>query len=458
MGDRFENQEADALTRIVRDYPLSDHVDAAKDRLTAMKRPVPQADPAAYARMKYELENRDAARAWCIARLGPFVSHPETSLGGEERCAGHDSPCVRRCRSACRLAAAGGQSGVSDVSASQVVDEHRRDRQEPGCAPRHSPRRRARRAAAPASRRPASERNAVQPADSGSTPAATAPAADQPLPTNHPPTKEQLKAYKKAAGEGGETGEERPPKLPDRGRRVLPAQRLPLRRRNAALRRRPAMSRILLADDSPHAQRMGERILRDEGHEVITVSDGLVAMLRLKDAQPDLIIADISMPEVSGYELCEYVKNNGGAPVFLTAGAVEPVDEAEVARVRADGVLKKPFEASLLLEAIGRFATVKTAQRSARPRREAATKPACPALRGRARSRTGARRRHRRARRRHAGSGRRDQREGACRAHRTSRNARAQSRRLSRLARLHDNYFLCQITASTSSPRSKCRR
>jgi CheY-like chemotaxis protein len=116
------------------------------------------------------------------------------------------------------------------------------------------------------------------------------------------------------------------------------------------------MSRILLADDSPHAQRMGERILRDEGHEVITVSDGLVAMLRLKDAQPDFIIADISMPEVSGYELCEYVKNNGGAPVFLTAGAVEPVDESEVARVRADGVFKKPFEASLLLEAIGRFA------------------------------------------------------------------------------------------------------
>jgi CheY-like chemotaxis protein len=115
------------------------------------------------------------------------------------------------------------------------------------------------------------------------------------------------------------------------------------------------MSRILLADDSPHAQRMGERILRDEGHEVITVSDGLVAMLRLKDAQPDLIIADISMPEVSGYELCEYIKSNGGAPVFLTAGAVEPVDEAEVSRVRADGVLKKPFEASLLLEAIGRF-------------------------------------------------------------------------------------------------------
>src|SRR5580698_6709174 len=134
------------------------------------------------------------------------------------------------------------------------------------------------------------------------------------------------------------------------------------------------MSRILLADDSPHAQRMGERILRDEGHEVITVSDGLVAMVRLKDAHPDFIIADISMPEVSGYELCEYVKNNGGAPVFLTAGAVEPVDEAEVARVRADGVFKKPFEASLLIAAIGRFA-VKPKAADTRPQPNGTTVP-----------------------------------------------------------------------------------
>jgi len=139
------------------------------------------------------------------------------------------------------------------------------------------------------------------------------------------------------------------------------------------------MSRILLADDSPHAQRIGERILRDEGHEVITVSDGLVAMLRLKDLQPEIVIADISMPEVSGYEICDYMKNNGGGAVFLTAGAVEPVDDAEVARVRADGVLKKPFEASLLLQAIAPFATGKK-QRSAKPSGESQpTAAAAPA-------------------------------------------------------------------------------
>jgi CheY-like chemotaxis protein len=123
------------------------------------------------------------------------------------------------------------------------------------------------------------------------------------------------------------------------------------------------MSRILLADDSPHAQRMGERILRDEGHEVISVSDGRVAMLRLGDASPDLIIADVSMPEVTGYELCEYVKSHGGAPVFLTAGAVEAFDQAEADRVRCDGVLKKPFEATILLNAIGQF--VKPGKRAA---------------------------------------------------------------------------------------------
>lgn len=119
------------------------------------------------------------------------------------------------------------------------------------------------------------------------------------------------------------------------------------------------MSRILLADDSPHAQRMGERILRSEGYEVITVSDGQTAMLRLKDSLPDLVIADVSMPFVTGYELCEYVKSSGlysKTGVVLTVGAVEPLDVQRSEAAHADGILKKPFEASLLLEAAERLA------------------------------------------------------------------------------------------------------
>jgi CheY-like chemotaxis protein len=115
------------------------------------------------------------------------------------------------------------------------------------------------------------------------------------------------------------------------------------------------MSRILLADDSPHAQRMGERILREEGFEVVTVTDGETALVRLADFDPDLVLADVFLPQRSGYEICRYVKAHPArrhTRVVLTAGALEPLDEEEARRVQADGALKKPFEASVLVETI----------------------------------------------------------------------------------------------------------
>jgi len=112
------------------------------------------------------------------------------------------------------------------------------------------------------------------------------------------------------------------------------------------------MSLVLLADDSPHAQRIGERILREEGFEVVTVTDGETALIRLEDAAPDVILADVLLPRRSGYEVCSHVKNHprfGHARVILTAGALEPLDEQEARRVGADAVLRKPFEASVVL-------------------------------------------------------------------------------------------------------------
>jgi CheY-like chemotaxis protein len=115
------------------------------------------------------------------------------------------------------------------------------------------------------------------------------------------------------------------------------------------------MSRILLADDSPHAQRMGERILREEGFEVVSLTDGDVALLRLADVDPDLILADVFLPGKSGIELCRHVKNDPGQRhirVVLTAGLLEPFDEEEAARAGCDAILKKPFEASKVMETI----------------------------------------------------------------------------------------------------------
>ncbi len=115
------------------------------------------------------------------------------------------------------------------------------------------------------------------------------------------------------------------------------------------------MSRILLADDSPHAQRMGERILREEGFEVVTVTDGETALIRMNDVDPDIVMADVFLPLKSGYQLCEHVKSNARhrhTRVVLLAGLLEPVDEREAQRVKADAVLKKPFEASVVVSTI----------------------------------------------------------------------------------------------------------
>jgi CheY-like chemotaxis protein len=115
------------------------------------------------------------------------------------------------------------------------------------------------------------------------------------------------------------------------------------------------MSRILLADDSPHAQRMGERILREEGYEVVTVTDGKTALVRLADVDPDVVFADISLPSHSGYEICKMIKTtprHQHVRVILTAGLLEPFDDDQAKDAGCDGVLKKPFESSVVLDTV----------------------------------------------------------------------------------------------------------
>jgi CheY-like chemotaxis protein len=115
------------------------------------------------------------------------------------------------------------------------------------------------------------------------------------------------------------------------------------------------MNRILLADDSPHAQRMGERILRDEGYEVVSVTDGETALLRLADVDPDVILADAFLPGRSGLDICRFIKSHPGHAhmrIVLTAGMLKTFDEAEARAAGASAIVKKPFEASAVLEVI----------------------------------------------------------------------------------------------------------
>jgi CheY-like chemotaxis protein len=113
------------------------------------------------------------------------------------------------------------------------------------------------------------------------------------------------------------------------------------------------MSVILLADDSPHAQRMGERILREEGFEVWSVADEATALERLGVANPDLVIADVFLPGGGGLDLCRRIKKtHRHMRVILTAGQLEPLDEEEARAAGCDAILRKPFEASVAIGTI----------------------------------------------------------------------------------------------------------
>jgi CheY-like chemotaxis protein len=116
--------------------------------------------------------------------------------------------------------------------------------------------------------------------------------------------------------------------------------------------------KILLADDSVTAQNMGRRILTDAGYDVTTVNNGSAALKKIAESKPDLIILDVYMPGYGGLELCQRLREapeTARIPVLLSVGKLEPFKADEARRVRADGFIVKPFEASELLTALAKL-------------------------------------------------------------------------------------------------------
>jgi CheY-like chemotaxis protein len=116
--------------------------------------------------------------------------------------------------------------------------------------------------------------------------------------------------------------------------------------------------KILLADDSVTAQNMGRKILADAGYEVIAVNNGSAALKKIAELKPDLVILDVYMPGYSGLEVCQRLKESpetARIPVLLTVGKLEPFKPEEAQRVRAEGFIVKPFEASELLATLSKL-------------------------------------------------------------------------------------------------------
>lgn len=104
--------------------------------------------------------------------------------------------------------------------------------------------------------------------------------------------------------------------------------------------------KLLLADDSITIQKVVNLTFADEGIDVIAFGDGDSAAESIDEVQPDIVLADVNMPGMNGYQLCELMRANEGTkhiPVILLVGSFEPFDRDEADRVGADRYLTKPF-------------------------------------------------------------------------------------------------------------------
>ena len=115
--------------------------------------------------------------------------------------------------------------------------------------------------------------------------------------------------------------------------------------------------RVMVVDDSPATRDRTRRLLLEMGCRVTAVEDGYRALTAIVDQRPDLILADIAMPRLDGYQLCTLVKNHPlflDTPVVLLTADRDLGQRARARGVRADAWLEKPTERGRLHDTLAR--------------------------------------------------------------------------------------------------------
>jgi CheY-like chemotaxis protein len=118
------------------------------------------------------------------------------------------------------------------------------------------------------------------------------------------------------------------------------------------------MSTILLADDSLTIQKVVELTFGETEHEVVAVSEGAELLRRLPELRPDLVICDVIMPGMDGYEVCQQIKSDPATlhiPVVLLTGTFEPFDRDRAIAAGCSEIITKPFEARKLVDTVERL-------------------------------------------------------------------------------------------------------
>lgn len=116
-----------------------------------------------------------------------------------------------------------------------------------------------------------------------------------------------------------------------------------------------ASKKILVVDDDKGIRTFVVHILEHEGYRVTTATDGEEALEKLDTENPSLILLDIMMPGINGYQACRQIKGRNEyrhVPVLFLTAKDQPSDRFWASKVGGDGFLTKPFDPTDLLELV----------------------------------------------------------------------------------------------------------
>ncbi|HEY9704984.1 MAG TPA: response regulator [Allocoleopsis sp.] len=115
------------------------------------------------------------------------------------------------------------------------------------------------------------------------------------------------------------------------------------------------MAKVLIVDDSNTLRQMIADVLQKSGFHIDVASNGLEALKKMESSRPDLVVMDIVMPEMNGYELCRKIKNDpktGNIPVIMCSTKNEEFDRIWGMKQGADAYIAKPFHPNDLISTV----------------------------------------------------------------------------------------------------------
>jgi DNA-binding response OmpR family regulator len=116
--------------------------------------------------------------------------------------------------------------------------------------------------------------------------------------------------------------------------------------------------KILVVEDEESLLKLESILLTSKGYEVRGVSNGQAALDAIAEESPDLVLLDIMLPEMDGFEVCRRIKSDPGTkeiPIIMLTAKKSREDMARGEKVGADWYITKPFKSAMVIETIQRF-------------------------------------------------------------------------------------------------------